>query len=123
MAGESCIFERWNREASTAVAPTLPVPLVTKMLTGEEEHARELERQRDEARTERDRWIRLFNRLEASVTHHRAAKLRGVDTSDEVDGALWAARDKVLKAAATETPTRTTEGPRGRVARVVRRVS
>jgi hypothetical protein len=46
---------------------------------------------------ERDHWIRLFNRLEASITHHRKGKLFGFDTSDEVDEALWHARDQVLK--------------------------
>jgi hypothetical protein len=52
-----------------------------------------------QSRRQRDDWIRLFNRLEASVTHHRKGKLYGIDTSDEIDEALWTARDKVLKAA------------------------
>lgn len=49
---------------------------------------------------ERNRWIRHWNRLEAAVTHHRAGKLAGVDTSDEIDEALWSARDKILRDAA-----------------------
>lgn len=49
---------------------------------------------------ERDHWIRLWNRLEAAITHHRRDKLNGVDTSDEIDEALWKARDKILRDAA-----------------------
>jgi hypothetical protein len=51
------------------------------------------------SRQQRDNWIQSWNRLEAAITHHRNAKLRGVDASDEVDEALWAARDRVLSAA------------------------
>jgi hypothetical protein len=43
--------------------------------------------------------IKLLNRLEASITHHRKGKLFGVDTSDDLDEALWAARDRILSAA------------------------
>lgn len=46
---------------------------------------------------QRDRYIKLFNRLEAAITHHRNAKLSDVDTSDEIDEALWAARGKILR--------------------------
>ena len=56
-------------------------------------------RERDQARAERDKWVKLWNRLEAAISHHKKAKLTGVDTSDEVDEALWAARDKILSAA------------------------
>jgi hypothetical protein len=61
---------------------------------------------------DRDHWIRLFNRLEASVTHHRKGKLAGVDTSDEIDEALWKARDKILTdaAGATASSTKQPEG-------------
>jgi dynactin complex subunit len=61
-----------------------------------------------QSRRQRDEWRKLFNRLEASVTHHKTAKLYGIDTSDEIDEALWTARDKVLRDAAALTPTRTT---------------
>jgi hypothetical protein len=52
---------------------------------------------KDEAIRERDRWIRLFSRLEAAVSHHKAAK--GA-FADDADDALWAARDRVLRSAA-----------------------
>jgi hypothetical protein len=83
----------------TVASVTLPASLVAKMEAGAEEHILELERQCDEARTQRDEARKLFNRIEVSVTHHRNAKLRGVDTSDELDEALWATRDRVLSAA------------------------
>lgn len=47
---------------------------------------------------DRDYWIRLFNRLEAAVSHHK--KDKGKLFADEVDEALWAARDKILASAA-----------------------
>jgi hypothetical protein len=47
----------------------------------------------------RDFWIRLFNRLEASISHHKKAK--SALFVDEVDEALYAARDKILKTAAS----------------------
>lgn len=50
-------------------------------------------------REQRDHWIRLFNRMDAAITHHRKAKLTGVDTSDEADEALWKVRDKLLRVA------------------------
>lgn len=49
---------------------------------------------------ERDEWVRWFNDLENAVTHHRRDKLAGVDTSDEADERLWAARDRALRRAA-----------------------
>ena len=45
---------------------------------------------------ERDHWIRLFNRLEGAVAHHRKTN-EFVETYDE---ALYAAHDRILKAAA-----------------------
>jgi hypothetical protein len=53
------------------------------------------------ATTERDRWIRLFNRLDAAITHHQKAKSDMF--MDEVDEALYAARAKVLRDAAANT--------------------
>ena len=44
---------------------------------------------------ERDAWIRLFNRLEGAVAHHRKQE-KWCETWDE---ALYAAHDRVLKAA------------------------
>jgi hypothetical protein len=46
-----------------------------------------------ELRAERDHWIRQFNRLDAAITHHRAADR----FKDDHDDALYAARDRVLK--------------------------
>lgn len=51
-----------------------------------------------EAIADRDRYIRLFNRLEGAVAHHRKAKSELF--VDEVDEALYAAQDRVLKTAA-----------------------
>lgn len=48
-------------------------------------------------RADRDRYVRLFNRLDAAISHHKAAE-RFPDDHDE---ALWAARDRILRAAAT----------------------
>lgn len=45
---------------------------------------------------ERDHWIRLFNRLEAAVSHHRKADR----FKDDHDEALYAARARILKDAA-----------------------
>jgi hypothetical protein len=47
---------------------------------------------------ERDHWIRLFNRLEAAVTHHKRAQ---GDLPTDADEALYVARDKILRDAAT----------------------
>ncbi len=46
---------------------------------------------------ERDRWIRLFNRLEAAVSHHKRATGEFATDADE---ALYAARDRILRDAA-----------------------
>lgn len=85
--------------AGTYCASCTPAPDLTTLEGALTELAATAQR-RDEARHQCDAWIRLFTRLEAAVTHHRKGKLFGIDTSDEIDEALWAARDKVLKAAA-----------------------
>lgn len=48
-------------------------------------------------RSERNDWIKLFNRLDAAVSRHRRKEPEWADTYDE---ALAAAHDKILKAAA-----------------------
>ncbi len=48
---------------------------------------------------ERDRWIRLFNRLDAAITHHQQADR----FKDDHDEALYAARDRVIREATTKT--------------------
>lgn len=50
------------------------------------------------AAAERDHWIRLFNRLEAAVTHHK--KAAAGPFADDADLALWKVRDKILADAA-----------------------
>lgn len=50
------------------------------------------------AREERDAWIRLFNRLDAAVGHHKRGC--GANFADDIDEALWAARDRILRDAA-----------------------
>jgi hypothetical protein len=54
---------------------------------------------------DRNRWIRLFNRLDAAVSRHRKAKDpegRSFKTwADDTDDALHAAHDRILKDAAT----------------------
>jgi hypothetical protein len=57
----------------------------------------QLRRESARLRDERDHWIRLFNRLEAAVSHHKRAT--GGFTTD-ADDALYAARDRILRAAA-----------------------
>jgi hypothetical protein len=53
-------------------------------------------------RTERDAWIRLFNRLEGAVTHHRKAyDMDQAALPESPDEALWAAHDRVVRDAAT----------------------
>lgn len=47
---------------------------------------------------ERDKWIRLFHRLEAAVNHHERGKC--VEWVDEIDAALYAARDRIVRDAA-----------------------
>jgi hypothetical protein len=46
---------------------------------------------------QRDRYIRLFNRLEAAISHHKKAHDSGQFFADTPDDALWAARDKILR--------------------------
>lgn len=53
--------------------------------------------ERDQIAAQRDHWIRLFNRLEGAVAHHRKAM---TDKSTLYhDEALYAAHDRVLKEA------------------------
>lgn len=49
---------------------------------------------------ERDRWRRLFNRLDAAITHHKAATEPFGSNADE---SLWAARDRVVRDAHQDT--------------------
>lgn len=48
---------------------------------------------------DRDRWIRLFNRLEAAVTHHKRDTAQFTTDADE---RLYAARERILRDAAAE---------------------
>ncbi len=48
---------------------------------------------------ERDRWVRLFNRLDAAVTHHQKAT-REQGFTEVHDDALYAARARILRDAA-----------------------
>jgi len=50
----------------------------------------------DQRTDERDRLQRLFNRLEAAITHHKR-DCEASDIPDTHDEALWAARDRVLR--------------------------
>lgn len=50
---------------------------------------------RNEAIAQRDHWIRTFNRLDATISHHQKDKSELF--LDEVDEALYAARAKVLR--------------------------
>jgi hypothetical protein len=54
----------------------------------------------DWAIEQRNDWIRLFNRLDAAVAKHQRAK----HFPDEVDDALYAAHDRILKTAAKTGP-------------------
>lgn len=63
-----------------------------------------------EYREQRDTWVRLFNRLEGAVSHHRKATEHFREVHDE---ALYAAHDRVLKAAASLTDTSAQENRRG----------
>ena len=56
--------------------------------------------ERDAARTQRDHWIRLFNRLEAAISHHK----RDSGFADANDESLWYARDRILKEASGPIP-------------------
>lgn len=49
-----------------------------------------------EYREQRDHWVRLFNRLEGAVAHHKNATKDFREVHDE---ALYAAHERVLKAA------------------------
>lgn len=52
-------------------------------------------------------WIRLFNRLDAAISHHRNAHLpHGRFFADLPDDALWKARDKIITDAAAGRPDR-----------------
>ena len=51
-------------------------------------------------RDDRDRWIRLFNRLQGAVQHHKNAYSAAGFAADLPDEALWSAMDRVLKDAA-----------------------
>lgn len=53
---------------------------------------------------ERDHWIRLFNRMEAAVAHHRAANDQMLGTTLEADEALYHARDRIVADAAKPMP-------------------
>lgn len=55
------------------------------------------ERIRNPATAERDHWIRLFNRLEATISHHKKAT---GNFSSDADERLYAARDKIMRDAA-----------------------
>lgn len=48
----------------------------------------------DSPAAQRDHWIRLFNRLEGAVAHHRKATKDFREVHDE---ALYAAHDRVLR--------------------------
>lgn len=49
--------------------------------------------------TQRDRWIKLFNRLDAAVGHHER-DTGGDRFSTDADDRLWAARDRIGRDAA-----------------------
>jgi hypothetical protein len=61
----------------------------------------------DAAVADRDRWVRLFNRLEAAVSHHkRALGYEDDDAYEPWDEALYKARAQILRdAAASGEPT------------------
>lgn len=52
----------------------------------------------DELVAQRDHWKRLFNRLDAAITHHQNSTVATYRW--DFDYALYAAHDKVLKDAA-----------------------
>ncbi len=52
----------------------------------------------NQAKQHRDHWIRLWNRLEAAISHHKKAT---ADFATEADEALYAARDRILRDAAS----------------------
>lgn len=49
---------------------------------------------------DRDHWIRVFNRLEAAISHHKRDTAGFATDADE---ALYAARDRILRDTATRT--------------------
>lgn len=59
------------------------------------------ERQRsdDSVGDQRDHWIRLFNRLDAAINHHKRDVEAG-GLADDPDERLWKARDRILRDAA-----------------------
>lgn len=46
---------------------------------------------------DRDHWIRLFNRLDAAINHHKRDTAQFATDADE---RLWAARDRIVREAA-----------------------
>lgn len=48
---------------------------------------------------DRDRWIRLFNRLDSAVNHHKKGRI-GLVFADEADVSLYAAQARILRDAA-----------------------
>lgn len=60
---------------------------------------KELKRSQKDAQywlRDRDRWHRLFYRIEAAISHHKR-DCEANDVPDVHDEALWAARDRVLR--------------------------
>ena len=49
---------------------------------------------------ERDHWIRLFNRLDAAINHHKRDTEAAWDVT-EADEALYAAQQRILRDAGT----------------------
>lgn len=62
--------------------------------------AAEMMGDRERLVAERDKWIRLFNRLEAAIAYHERANIDLLGTTLEDDEALYAARDRVVRDAA-----------------------
>lgn len=61
--------------------------------------AAEMMGDRERLVAERDKWIRLFNRLEAAIAHHKR-DTEWAATTDDADEALWVARDRIVRDAA-----------------------
>lgn len=53
-----------------------------------------------EAVCQRDKWVRLFNRLQGAVQHHKNAHDSGDYFPDVPDEALWKAMERILAEAA-----------------------
>lgn len=49
---------------------------------------------------QRDHWIRCFNQIEHSITHHKNAT---ATMTTDADDALYRARDRVLRQSAAES--------------------